>query len=147
LLRTGGDIQARDSIGRSATHFAACGPSSILLSLMIATRPESVNDLDHKRRSPLHYCVWNSASNQVDLLRTLLDFNSNPNVLDEDLRTPLHHASEGGRTRAIPILLQRGALQSMSLKDHSGKCPLELAQNDRTRELLIVYSAAPLNHR
>ena len=44
------------------------------------------------------------------MLRTLLDFNSNPLALDDDLKTPIHHASEGGRTRAIPILLQRGGL-------------------------------------
>jgi ankyrin repeat protein len=63
LLRTGADVNARDSLGRSAVHFASCGPSAILLSLLIATRPELANDLDHKRRSPLHYCVWNSSQN------------------------------------------------------------------------------------
>lgn len=71
-------------------------------------KPELANDLDHRRRSPLHYCVWNSSQNQVNLLRTLLDFRGNPLSLDEDLKTPVHHASEGGKTRAIPILLQRG---------------------------------------
>lgn len=35
----------------------------------------------------------------------------------------------------------------MAIKDKSGKLPLELSANDRTRELLIVYSASPLNPR
>jgi ankyrin repeat protein len=115
--------------------------------LLLSTKPELVNDLDHKRRSPLHYGVWNSSANQVDLLRTLLDFNSNPNAIDDDQRTPVHDASEGGRTRAIPILLQRGGLQSMATKDRKGRLPLDLAANDRTREILIVYSASPLSHK
>lgn len=41
----------------------------------------------------------------MSLLRTLLDFKANPMALDEDLKTPIHHASEGGKTRAIPVLL------------------------------------------
>ena len=80
-------------------------------------------------------------------MRTLLDCNSNPNALDDDLKTPLHHCAEGGRARAIPILLQRGALDSMALRDRQGLLPLDLSANDRTREILVVYSAAPLNHR
>ena len=37
----------------------------------------------------------------------------------------------------------------MAIKDKSGKLPLELAANDRTRELLIVYSGSTttVNHR
>ena len=31
LLRTGGDILAKDNIGRSSIHLACCGPSSVLL--------------------------------------------------------------------------------------------------------------------
>jgi len=34
----------------------------------------------------------------------------------------------------------------MGIRDRSGKTPLELSANDRTREILIVYSSAPLNH-
>lgn len=67
--------------------------------------------------------------------------------MDDDYKTPLHYASEGGRSRAIPILLQRGGLQSMAIKDKNGKLPLELSANDRTREMIIIYSAAPMNHR
>ena len=47
----------------------------------------------------------------------------------------------GGKTRAIPILLQRGA--NIGIKDNSSKTPLDLASNDRARELIIVYSAPP----
>lgn len=31
LLRAGADILAKDSLGRSSMHFAACGPSSIIM--------------------------------------------------------------------------------------------------------------------
>jgi hypothetical protein len=35
----------------------------------------------------------------------------------------------------------------MAIKDRKGRVPLDLAANDRTREILIVYSASPLNHK
>lgn len=35
----------------------------------------------------------------------------------------------------------------MATRDRKGRLPLELSLNDRTREILIVYSASPLNHK
>lgn len=35
----------------------------------------------------------------------------------------------------------------MAAKDRKGRVPLDLAANDRTREIMIVYSASPLNHK
>ena len=63
LIRTGADIITRDSLGRSSIHFAASGSSSNILRLLIATKPELVNDNDHKKRTPLHYCVYNKTKN------------------------------------------------------------------------------------
>lgn len=34
----------------------------------------------------------------------------------------------------------------MMLRDRSQKTPLELAANERTREVMVVYSSSPLNH-
>jgi ankyrin repeat protein len=39
----------------------------------------------------------------------LLNLGSDVNSLDNDRRTPLHHAAESGKARLIPILVQRGA--------------------------------------
>lgn len=64
------------------------------------------------------------------------------NAVDNDGKTALHHAAQGGKTRVIPILIQRGAdiiLRDKVLK----KTALEMAVNDRTRELIIVYSSPP----
>ena len=35
----------------------------------------------------------------------------------------------------------------MQIKDVNGKTPIELCKNDRTREIVIVYSSVPLNHK
>lgn len=66
------------------------------------------------------------------------------NSVDEDGKTPLHHAAKGGKIRVIPLLIQRGA--NITIREKSTKkTPLELALNDRTRELIVVYTSAPLS--
>ena len=105
ILKRGGDIESRDSIGRTALHFACCSDSSQLLTLIIGLMPELVHRGDNSGRLPLHYAVWNSTAKQIDIIRTLLDNHANINEIDDEGRTGLHHAAEGGRSKAIPILL------------------------------------------
>lgn len=60
------------------------------------------------------------------------------NALDMDKRTALHHAAEAGKSRVIPILIQRGAVTN--LRDVlTNKTPIELASSDKVRELMIAY--------
>ena len=72
------------------------------------------------------------------MIAKLLDYGADINCLDNDKRTPLHHAAESNKPRIIPILIQRGALTS--IKDSLlKKTPLELAANDHIKELIIAY--------
>jgi len=48
--------------------------------------------------------VWNSSNKLVEMLRILIESNSNINHKDINKRTPLHHCSLSGNSRAIPIL-------------------------------------------
>lgn len=52
-------------------------------------------------------------------------------------KTPLHYASELGRTRCIPFLLQKGA--SSDIRDKNGKTPLDLCSNEKVAKLFGVY--------
>jgi len=45
----------------------------------------------------------------VNIIRALIDAHTNINFQDGDGMTPLHHASKNGKSRAIPILIQKGA--------------------------------------
>lgn len=56
--------------------------------------------------------------------------------------TALHHAAKGGKSRAIPILIQRGS--DMALRENrTHKTAAELSKTDRIRELMTVYSSTP----
>ena len=45
----------------------------------------------------------------------MIDLGAEVNALDQDKRTPSHHAAEAGKVRVIPVLMKNGAL--VSLKD------------------------------
>jgi ankyrin repeat protein len=76
------------------------------------------------------------------MVQKLIHLGADVNVLDNDMRTPLHHAAEEGKDRVIPLLVKAGA--STGTKDTlTKKTPFQLAKNDRTREIMIVYSAPP----
>lgn len=53
-------------------------------------------------------------------------------------KTPLHYACEMGKSRCIPILLQRGA--SIDIRDKHSKLPIDLAANDKVRKIINVYA-------
>ena len=138
LMKNGSPLDARDNCGRSAFLYACLGSSPQMITLFLATRPEAIRDTDNTGRKALHYAVYNNSLKQIDIIRVLLEHKCDINGVDEDGFTCLHLAAEGGRVRAIPILLKNGA--DLSIRDRKyNKTALELAANDRTREVIIVY--------
>ncbi len=86
--------------------------------------------------------VWNENYKQPEIATALAENGADVDSLDENRRTPLHYASEGAKTKVIPILLQYGA--KISIRDGEKKMTAyQLAPNERIRELLIVYSSPP----
>ena len=65
-------------------------------------------------------------------------YGANINCLDENRRTPLHFAAMEGRSNIIPLLVQNGA--GAGLKDYQGSTPMDLATNEKIRQMIIVYS-------
>lgn len=139
LLKAGSDQFQKDCLGRTPFHYAATGGKATLLIIMASKDPEIVHWTDDHGRTALHYAIFNNNQKQVNIIRTLLELKSDINAVDEDRKTPLHHASENAKTRIIPILIQNGA--SLVIKDNvNKKTPLQCAANDKIRELIMLYS-------
>ena len=140
LLKAGSQILARDSIGRTCLHYAACSDSVNLVVLILGKEPDLVTARDTYGRTALHYSVWNGTSEQVNIVKKLLESKAEVDALDEEGMTSLHFAAEAGKGKIIPILLKFGA--NPFIKDgRTGRTAIELACNDRIREMIIVYAS------
>ena len=56
-------------------HYACCANSIELLTLLVGQDPELVFTKDNYLRTPLHYVVWNTNPNQLEIAKRLLDAN------------------------------------------------------------------------
>ena len=140
LLKAGAQILARDSIGRTCLHYAACSDSTNLVTLILGKEPDLVTARDTYGRTPLHYSVWNGTAEQVKIVIKLLESKAEVDALDEEGMTALHFAAEAGKGKIIPILLKYHA--NPFIRDgRTGRTAIELACNDRIREMIIVYAS------
>ena len=140
LIKAGSQILARDSIGRTCLHYAACSDSTNLVTLILGKEPDLVTARDTYGRTPLHYSVWNGTAEQVKIVIKLLESKAEVDALDEEGMTSLHFAAEAGKGKIIPILLKYHA--NPFIRDgRTGRTAIELACNDRIREMIIVYAS------
>ena len=139
LLNYGSEIFAKDSIGRTCLHYAVCSDSSLLVKLIIEKEKSLIFSKDTYGRTPLHYVIFNSNSFQVEMAKMLIDNGSEINCLDEENMTPLHFAAENGKGKIIPILMKSGADPLLTC-NRDNKNSLDLACNERIRELIIKFS-------
>ena len=54
-------------------HYACCSNSIELTGLLIAQEPDLVFTNDNYLRTPLHYVVWNTNPNQLEIAKKILD--------------------------------------------------------------------------
>lgn len=64
----------------------------------------------------------------VNIVETLIEFGSDPNIRDFDESTPLHCAAEQGSLKSVEFLLQK-TNSDMNAKNKFGYTPSDIAQN------------------
>ncbi|XP_072156590.1 uncharacterized protein [Bemisia tabaci] len=108
---------------------------------MLLERGASVNDIDKKKRSALHYAA--SLGNE-GLAVLLLRVGALVDKVDSELLTPLHLAASKNRPGAIELLLTNGA--DPNATSHWDETPLHLAATNGHSEavnLLLMNGANP----
>ncbi len=102
--------------------------------------PETPNDLDRELREAAFVCDFVR-------VRDLLARGANPNVRDEDERTPLHQAVLGNSLGLVGLLIESGA--DVNAKDDQGFTPLHFAAQEHAPEIarILVGKGADVNAR
>lgn len=134
LLEVGANPELQDSLGRNALMYGACAPSSEVCQILLKKNKALVESKDYIGRTTLHYSVFNPHSRQTEIMKILVEAGVKVDVTDEELKTPLHHACESGKTKAIRWLIKWGANAGARTAD--GKNVYDLAQNSNVKKLL-----------
>jgi ankyrin repeat protein len=77
------------------------------------------------KKTPLHIAA---EMDFVNIVETLIEFGSDPNIRDFDESTPLHCAAEQGSLKSVEFLLQK-TNSDMNAKNKFGYTPSDIAQN------------------
>uniref|UniRef100_A0A8C6K492 Uncharacterized protein n=1 Tax=Melopsittacus undulatus TaxID=13146 RepID=A0A8C6K492_MELUD len=138
----------KDKEGNTALHLAAKNGHTEVVKILLEQWGE-INDLNEVRaqnllkyiesiifppqqkNSPLHLAV---ISNQLPVVKSLLDANHDINSLNHRQETPLHLAADLGNVELVEVLLKAGC--DLRAADKHGKTALAVAS--RSNHALIV---------
>lgn len=139
LLKSGAAVDAPDSNGLTALHWAAKTGQVATMKALIQEGRARVDAPDEDRQTPLHLaCKYG----QPEAAYLLLNSGASPNAKDVDGWTALHFAARKGSPEIIRALAARGAdLNAVCREeedDDYDTTPLDLASgqaDDTLREL------------
>ncbi|MBI3830046.1 MAG: ankyrin repeat domain-containing protein [Planctomycetes bacterium] len=146
LVALGADVNAKDSLQRSAIEWAAWQDSTkcvdylaskgLKLDLFVAAgigRTEKVAEFlkaDPASAQQKHACGWTAflaaaANNHEDAMKLILEYNPDLNACDPEGRTALSWAARMGWKKIAEVLIQHGA--QVNLADKHNVTPLKYA--------------------
>ena len=97
--------------------------------------------------STLHFAMWHTSSNGVEILKLLLASKADLNARAEYREAPLHMAAESGNTVALKLLIEHGADINAQRRDR--KTPLHLAASNGHLEVvkMLIENKADVKAR
>ena len=109
-------VNAQDSMGKTALHYACCLSHSMVIRKLIAAGAV-LNMRDNGGNTPLHFCMSPPAA------ELLLQSGANVNDVNNNKTTPLHIASAFGLLELRALYKGWGAKE---LRNEQGKTPKEI---------------------
>jgi|GEM_PF-5934989 len=112
LMRHGVNINTNDGWGRSTLHAAVFFGNETAIVRTLIQKGISVHQTVRDDEHILHLAIepTETKTNEIDLVRILLENGANPNVVDRQKHTPLHLAAENNSPEIMNLLISKGAL-------------------------------------
>lgn len=120
-LARGGDVNAKDPLGRTALHRSAIGGEMEIVNLLLE-KGADIKARDSQGWTPLH---WAASSGHADVAALLIDRGAAVEGKGELEDTPLHWAAIFDHRDVVELLLAKGA--DVNARDGLGKTPLHAA--------------------
>ncbi|TPX38471.1 hypothetical protein SeLEV6574_g07773 [Synchytrium endobioticum] len=123
LLSRRRDVNAKDSNGLTALHYAARTGSVDVIDALILAGASVNNTSSELDSTPLHKAC---AGGHVGATKLLLKYRADPLARDHDGRTPLHVVASGpnsvSRTELVDLLMT-AAPEAFNARDKNGSAP------------------------
>ncbi|CAB3370143.1 Hypothetical predicted protein [Cloeon dipterum] len=91
LVGKGAEINAVDSIGNNAAHYAVAGGKLDVLQSLLEADPKIRDSTGHEGRTLLHQAV---AHEKLEIVKFLIDKGAHVNACDANSATPLHYSCQ-----------------------------------------------------
>ena len=122
LLDIGVDINKPDGLENTPLHIACLDGKHKIVKMLLENAKIDMNLLNCFNECPL---ISSCASNDIDCVKVLLEFNAYPHRRDYKGNNAIHVACEYGNIEIIQLLLNRGVL--INCRNSVGKTPLYVA--------------------
>ena len=132
LLDHGADVNARTGVCYTPLS-AAVTTNNLEIVQVLLEHNAVVNSQSGGGETPLYWALTGDESKAVLVIQRLLEHGADPNICDDDHRSPLHNASFHGWLEAARLLLSYGA--KVDAKDGGGRTPLQMAASEGHEEL------------
>lgn len=129
--------QAKDFEGNTPLHISI-EHNAILDSFALLDRGADPNSLNYALRSPLHLAILAPKKNLTLIRKMLTNKNNpaNPNLQDNNGRTPLWYAVANKHITSIRLLLDHGA--NPNIRDRFGMSPIDFVDSKSAKKRKIT---------
>ena len=141
LLDHGADANARTGACYTPLSVAASRNNLEAVQLLLEHNAD-INSQSTFGETPLYRALTGDESKAVLVIQRLLEHGADPNICDDDDRSPLHEASSLGWLDAARLLLSSGA--KVDKRDDEGRTPLQVAESkghEKLTKLLLEHGA------
>ena len=143
LLDHGADPNACGGDGHTPFFYAAYAMQFEVVKILREHNAD-INSQNTDGDTPLYWVLSRASWKEkiVDMVRRLLELGADPNIGNNNHKTPLHEASSFVLLEAARLLLSHGA--NIDEKDWNSVTPYQRATSDEMRKLLLEHGAVPL---
>lgn len=126
------EVNSRSLYGRTALHIAVTGGRSECAEVLLHANA----DVDASTDAGLTALHIASQRGHLEVVRLLLDWRAKVDLeTKEDRNIALHLAAANGQTDVVSILVERGSVSQLQMRNNFGQRPAEASLDIRTAEL------------
>lgn len=118
LLKYGYNPNNPNKFGYTPLHDAAIRGDINLIYLLVE-KGADINALNKKGETPLHLAIYYSSQINTQAINLLLHLEANPNVPNQNNKTPLEYAFDAYSPKIVELLLQHGAQSSDKMLEYA----------------------------